>query len=136
MSTARETAKRSQDTINTPTQSVEGISAYKQEQKKITIPKNCCTGCGKKKHTDQAICPAKDTVCTWGRTGHYKQLCFNKGKPRRIKIKDVKEKQETETETGNSLTEKCFKIETEEVEAFELPEEANLDSLVFDIENK
>ena len=59
MSTARETAKRSQDSINIPTQSVEGISAYKQEQKKITIPKNCCTGCGKKMHTDQAICPPR-----------------------------------------------------------------------------
>ena len=75
IATARETAKRSQDTINTPTQSVEGISAYKQEQKKITIPKDCCTGCGKKKHTGQAPCPAKDTVCPCGRTGHY-----NKGK--------------------------------------------------------
>ena len=110
IATARETAKRSQDIINTLTQSVEGISAYKQEQKKITIPKDCCTGCGKKKHTDQATCPAKDTVCPCGRTGHYKKLCFNKGKPRRIKIKDVKEKKETETETGNSLTDKCFNI--------------------------
>ena len=67
MSTARETAKRSQDTI-TATQSVEGISAYKLM--KITKPKDCCTGCGKKKHTDQVTFPAKDIVCPCGRTGH------------------------------------------------------------------
>ena len=50
IATARETAKRSQETFNTPNQAVEGISAYKEEQKKIKIPPDCCRGCGNKKH--------------------------------------------------------------------------------------
>ena len=38
MATARETAKRSQDTINTPTQAVDKISTYKVVKKRVTIP--------------------------------------------------------------------------------------------------
>ena len=38
IATARETAKRSQDTINTTTQAVDKISAYKEDMKKIQIP--------------------------------------------------------------------------------------------------
>ena len=75
IATARETAKRSQETFNTSSQAVEGISAYKQEQKKIKIPPHCCRNCGNKKHSDRSTCPAKETVCTCGRTGHYKHLC-------------------------------------------------------------
>ena len=85
IATARETAKRSQETFNTSSQAVEGISAYKQEQKKIKIPPHCCRNCGNKKHSDRSTCPAKETVCTCGRTGHYKHLCFSKGKPRAAK---------------------------------------------------
>ena len=49
---ARETVKRSQDTINTPSQALDKISAYKEDLRKIKIPKDCCIGCGKKKHLD------------------------------------------------------------------------------------
>ena len=64
IATARETAKRSQETFNTTTQAVEGISAYKEEQKRIRVPPDCCHYCGNKKHLDKKPCPAKDTVCT------------------------------------------------------------------------
>ena len=53
MATARETAKRSQDTINTPAQVVDKISTYREDMKRIKIPKDCCIGCGKKKHLDK-----------------------------------------------------------------------------------
>ena len=59
IATARETAKRFQDTINTPTQAVGKISVYKEDLKIIKIPKDCCIRCGKKKHLDKAFYPAK-----------------------------------------------------------------------------
>ena len=77
IATARETAKRSQETFNTTSQAVEGISAYKEEQKRIKMPPDCCKYCGNKKHSDKNSCPAKDTVCTCGKTGHYRHLCFS-----------------------------------------------------------
>ena len=85
IATARETAKRSQDTMNIPTQAVDKISTYKEDMK-IKIPRDCCTGCGKKKHSDKTTCPAKDTVCPCGRTGHFPHLCFRKGKPLKPKM--------------------------------------------------
>ena len=87
MATARETVKRSQDTINTntPTQVVDKISTYKEVKKRVTIPKDCCTGCGSKKHSDKTTCPAKDIECSCGRTGHFAHLCFRKGRPRKPK---------------------------------------------------
>ena len=48
IATARETAKRSQDTMNIPTQAVDKISAYKEDVKRIQIPKDCCIECGNK----------------------------------------------------------------------------------------
>ena len=88
--------------MNIPTQAVDKISAYKEDVKRIQIPKDCCVGCGKKKHSDKTTCPAKDTVCSCGRTGHYVHLCFRRGKPR--KPKRVREKPEIETEdhSGNA----------------------------------
>ena len=105
MATARETAKRSQSTMNTdiPTQAVDKLSAYKEDLKRIKIPKDCCIGCGKKKHSDKTTCPAKDAVCPCGRTGHFVHLCFRKGKPR--KSKSVKEKDEIEAENQSGNTE-------------------------------
>ena len=49
IATARETARRSQDTINTPIHAVDRVSAYKPDMKRIIIPRDCCTGFGKKK---------------------------------------------------------------------------------------
>ena len=116
MATARETAKRSQDTINTPAQAVDKISAYKDDTSKIRIPRDCCTGCGKKKHSDKTACPAKDTVCSCGRTGHYEHLCFRKGKPRKPKmakekIENEAKEQTSNTESSNLLSESCFHLQ-------------------------
>ena len=159
IATARETAKRSQDTINTPTQAVDKLSAYKEDLKKIRIPKDCCIGCGKKKHSDKSNCPAKDSVCPCGRTGHYVHLCFRGGKPR--KPKKVKETVTTETEDHSSITESsnllsetCFRLQTHEAVAVEgasqhhvagqlvnpdditEEEESNLNSLWYDDKNE
>ena len=102
IATARETAKRSQDTINTTTQVVDKISTYKEELKKVKIPKDCCIGCGKKKHSDKTACPAKDSVCPCGRTGHYVHLCFRGGKPRKAKREKETVKSETEDQSGTT----------------------------------
>ena len=133
IATARETAKRSQCTINTTSQAVEGISAYKADLKRIRIPRDCCTGCGKKKHTDRSTCPAKDSTCSCGRTGHFQHLCFNKGKPREPKKPKIKEQIEKETtdETGHYISETCFNI-NDEVLDMDIPEEATINSLVFE----
>ena len=117
IATARETAKRSQDTMNIPTQAVDKISAYKEDSKRVQIPRDCCIGCGKKKHTDKTTCPAKDTVCPCGRTGHFPHLCFRKGKPRKPKklkqtVEVETEDQSGQTESSNLLSESCFRIQT------------------------
>ena len=40
--------------MNISTQAVDKISTNKEDMKKIKIPRDCCTGCGKKKHSDKA----------------------------------------------------------------------------------
>ena len=150
IATARETAKRSQETFNTTSQAVEGISAYKEEQKRIKIPPDCCKYCGNKKHSDKNSCPAKDTVCTCGKTGHYRHLCFSRGrKPKAPKPKETKEKTDEAAETGNFLSASCFNIQTEsplpasgesspqvKAQVIPQPEEVTLASLVFDKSSK
>ena len=115
IATARETAKRSQDTFSSNTKELEAVSADKQERKKI--PKDCCRACGKKKHDDRNNCPAKDAICSCGRTGHYQHLCFRKGKPRynlRSKVETPKDSKETTAEeTGNGISASMFSIQTE-----------------------
>ena len=48
IATARETAKRFQDTINTPTQAVDKISVYKEDLKMIKYPKTAASIVGKR----------------------------------------------------------------------------------------
>ena len=87
------------------------------KRKKIKIPKNCCIGCGKRKHPDKSTRPSKDTVCTCGRTGHLAHLCLRNGKPR--KPKELKETIEIEDQSGNAessnlLSEACFRLQSNE----------------------
>ena len=116
IATTRETAKRSQDTMNTTTQAVDKISAYKEEIKKIQIPRDCCTGCGKKRYSDKTTCPAKNAMYPCGRTGHFPHLCFRKGKPRKPKkakqtVEVESEDQSGQTESSNLLSETCFRLQ-------------------------
>ena len=116
MATAGETAKRSQNSMNTdiPTQAVDTLSAYKKDLKNIKIPKDCCVGCGKKKHSDKTTCPVNYAVRPCGRTGQFVHLCFRRGKPR--KPKRVKEKEEIETEdqseSSNLLSDTCLRLQS------------------------
>ena len=96
---ARETVKRSQDTINTPSQALDKISAYKEDLRKKKIPNDCCIGCGKKKH-----------LMSIGRTGHYIHLCFRRGKPWKwLMLRISPTLQSTVT-----LSETCFLLQSHE----------------------
>ena len=147
--TARETAKRSQDTFNSAAKELEAISANKQEQKKT--PKDSCRSCGKKKHADRNACPAKDAICPCGRKGHFQHLCFSKGKPRSNKKQEVENpnnsKGTDKDDTGVSgISASLFNVQSESdykqvddgknVELTRQPEEISLYSLVFDKHNK
>ena len=78
------------------------------KRKKIKIPKNCCIGCGKRKHPDKSTRPSKDTVCTCGRTGHLAHLCLMNGKPRKPKEVKGTIKIEIEDQSGNSESSNCY----------------------------
>ena len=84
------------------------------KREKIKIPKDCCIGCGKRKHPDKSTRPSKDTLCTCGRTGHLAHLCLRNGKPR--KPKELKGTIEIEDQSGNAessnlLSEACFRLQ-------------------------
>ena len=88
------------------------------KREKIKIPKDCCIGCGKRKHPDKSTRPSKDTLCTCGRTGHLAHLCLRNGKPR--KPKELKETIEIEDQSGNAessnlLSEACFRLQSNEI---------------------
>ena len=78
MATVRETAQRSQDTMNTdiPTQAVDKLPDSKEDSGRIKIPKDCCIGCGKKKHSDKTTFLAKVAACPCGRTGGWLKVTF------------------------------------------------------------
>ena len=119
MAVARETAKRSQEILDGSQQVAAGISTYKKGLNKIVVPPDCCISCGQKKHSDKKDCPAKDINCSCGVKGHYRKLCFRNGKPRKAprgdgKSDTKKEDNEAKPETGHSIHESCFSINSEE----------------------
>ena len=119
MAVARETAKRSQEILDSSQQVAAGISTYKKGLNKIVVPPDCCNFCGQKKHSDKKDCPAKYFNCSCGIKGHYRKLCFRNGKPRNPqrsggKNDHKKEDKEAKPETEHSIHESCFSINSEE----------------------
>ena len=113
IATARETAKRSQETflIN---EKVDALSSYKKSLKKIGIPEENCGSCGKKPHKDSDDCPAKDNICTCGVKGHLTTTCFKGGKPPDKPAETTADKAEAvETEASSFLSATCFSITAE-----------------------
>ena len=107
IATARETAKRSQETFHT-NEKVDALSSYKKNLKKIGIPEENCGRCGMKPHKASEDCPAKDNICTCGAKGHLTTTCFKGGKPPAQAAETPADKVETETSSFLSAT--CFSI--------------------------
>jgi hypothetical protein len=68
-----------------------------------------CRNCGEKMHKDMKGCPAKDNKCSYGGTGHFKSVCYIKGKPR-VPPNTKKEDSKQQEETGHALSASCISI--------------------------
>ena len=98
MAEARETAKRSVDTLDTD-QTSAAISAYKKGLLNPKLSKEQCRNCGEKRHRNKNECPATDNKCSCGVKGHFKRYCFTGGKPKKKKEREP----EKEAESGNKI---------------------------------
>ena len=86
LAVAWETAKRSQEILDTTQQVAANISTYKKGLNKIVVPPDCCTRCGNKQHSDRSKeCTAKDFVCSCGIKGNFRNFCYRDGKKRKPK---------------------------------------------------
>ena len=110
MATARETAKRSQETFLT-NEKIDAMSHYKLQMKKKGLSQSDCSRCGMKSHEDPDDCPAKDNLCSCGVKGHLTNVCFRNGKPHAEPAETPADKTKaSETETSSSLSATCFSI--------------------------
>ena len=111
---AHETAKRSQEVLDTNQQQNASISTYKKGLKKVAVPPDCCPCCGNKKHSDIKDCPAKDTTCSCGIEGHFRKYIYRDGKNRNPRSgdgkKDTSKVEEAKQETDHSLSDGCFSL--------------------------
>ena len=98
MAEAKETAKKSVDTLNID-QTSAAISAYKKGLLRPKLSEEQCRNCGEKRHRSKDQRPAADSKCPGGVKGHFKSYCFTGGKPKRKKEREPKK----EEESGNTL---------------------------------
>ena len=113
MATARETAKRSQETFLT-NEKIDAMSHYKLQMKKKGLSQSDCSRCGMKSHEDPDDCPAKDNLCSCGVKGHLTNMCFRNGKPYTEPAETPADKTAAiETETSSFLSATCFSISAE-----------------------
>ena len=111
MASARETAKRCQEGMETDQQNA-ALSAYKRDLLKPKLTADQCWCCGEKRHKTRSDCPAKENKCPCGLTGHYKKFCFSGGKTRVRKEKSETDEANQEEE-GNTM-ETMFSLQAEE----------------------
>ena len=111
MAVAKETAKRSVDTLDTD-HSNAAISAYKKELSRPKLSDEQCKCCGEKKHRNKSECSARENKCSCGILGHFKRYCLSGGKPKKRRDPQEKREKKDSEETGNVL-EDCFNISVE-----------------------
>ena len=135
---ARETAKRSQEVLDTNQQQNASISTYKKGLKKVAVPPDCCPCCGNKKHSDIKDCPAKDTTCSCGIEGHFRKYIYHDGKKRNPRSgdskKDTGKVEEAEQETDHSISDGCFNLNDNNFSNAETKDDKRIKAIIKQLE--